>query len=208
MDPVYLIWPMTDHPAIPDKDWQKTQRQKYQTAECGHWNMPADSHAVLSDLGSTATDLNFTEIPPLELMSRSLAECLLLADELALSLNPTFVGDGTETMWMSYHAAVKAQVRGDKKSYGFRCKQCDRLFYTPMGAWYLLRTSIPDLNVFGTTSGGICVREFVAMRLLQRRWPKVSIKPIPVRDSPVDGFPIDLNELTPEQERRVVGSRF
>jgi hypothetical protein len=96
MDPVYLIWPMTDHPAIPDKDWQKTQRQKYQTAECGHWNMPADSHAVLSDLGSTATDLNFTEIPPLELMSRSLAECLLLADELALSLNPTFVGDGTE----------------------------------------------------------------------------------------------------------------
>ena len=142
------------------------------------------------------------------LISPRLASYLLPGNELLLSVLPVTLADGTESHWLQYDTCFKVQIRGGMKSYCFRCKQCHRIFYTPMGSWYLLRDDLPPRAVFGTTSGAICVRQPIAEKLQEQRWPKLSIKPIEVKDSPIDGLSKDIETLTPDMERRIAGSRF
>ncbi len=199
---------MTDDPAVTELEWREIQRAQYQNPDCGHWNVPRDANVVLSQVGCVTTDLNFTEIPPQCLISPRLASYLLPGNELLLSVLPVTLADGTDSHWLQYDTCFKVQIRGGMKSYCFRCKQCHRIFYTPMGSWYLLRDDLPPRAVFGTTSGAICVRQAIAEKLQEQRWPKLSIKPIEVKDSPIDGLPKDIETLPPEMERRIAGSRF
>ena len=208
MDQVFLIWPMTDDPAVTELEQREIQRAKYQNPDCGHWIVPRDAKVALSQVGCVTTDLNFTEIPPQRLISPRLASYLPPGNELLLSVLPVTLADGTESHWLQYDTCFKVQIRGGMKSYCFRCKQCHRIFYTPMGSWYLLRDDLPPRAVFGTTSGAICVRQPIAENLQEQRWPKLSIKPIEVKDSPIDGLSKDIETLTPDMERRIAGSRF
>jgi hypothetical protein len=106
--------------------------------------------------------------------------------------------------WSAYADPYPVRLRGGKKSYCTRCPECRQIVYTPMGTRYVLRQDLPDSPTFGTHYGGIIVGAAVASRLMDRKWPRVSIKPLPIKDKPADGFPADLSQIRPDQERALV----
>jgi len=203
----FLVWPMTDDPAITDEEWTAQQRLKWKNPNCGHWGQSSDLSPILRGTGSVRTDLNFTEAPHRRLISRRLANLLMLEQDLLLTTAPVYMKDGTESIWLSYRLPCEVQIRGGKDSYCFRCKFCRQVCYTPMNGWYLLKSQIPQCDVFGLTGyTGLGVRHSVAQRLKELRLKNVTIKPIKILDQPVDGFPENLSEIAPDKERRVKGT--
>jgi len=198
---------MTDETAIADEEWRVRLQCEWKNPNCGHWGESPDLSVVLQDTGSIHADLNFTGVPYRRLMSRRLTDFLMLELEVPLTTVPVYMKDGTESPWTSFRLLPEVEIRGGKDSYCFRCKFCRQVCYTPMNGWYLLKSQIPQCDVFGLTGyTGLGVRHSVAQRLKELRLKNVTIKPIKILDQPVDGFPENLSEIAPDKERRVKGT--
>jgi len=85
-------------------------------------------------------------------------------------------------------------VRGDKTNQYRICGTCNMI---SSGGWngprYILRSYLKDYYIYQSSFGSVFLVEDLASRLDFSPWPDAELKPIAVRDKPIDGqiLPID-----------------
>jgi hypothetical protein len=65
---------------------------------------------------------------------------------------------------------------------------------------YLLRDQLPS-GPIAVADAHVILNAEMYSRIRDREWPKVRIVPLAVRTEPLDGFPVELRDMTPESER-------
>lgn len=200
----FLIWPMTDSPALPDWGWWELIKSSVEYP-CAH-PIPRTKIDPVRIVGEgQSASLSFVARVP----------CSLIHKDLRLALSPEVdahfafgavihAAKGELDDIQSYWPQHLAWLRGGPQSYCYRCADCGQIVYLPRGNWSLVEANIPRTPLFATHYGaGIVAARHIAERLKERRWKKLSISPLSVLPAPRDGFPVDLNSLTKEQERRL-----
>lgn len=105
-----------------------------------------------------------------------------------------------------YHSIVakstefQLSVRGGKSSLFSYCDDCGQLGYAASGGddfvEYLLEFDVrTDKMIYAERIYSLYLREDAAERFMARGFPKVKLDKMKMRKTPLDGLPIDLNEL-------------
>ena len=103
------------------------------------------------------------------------------------------------------------RFRGDKKSVCHRCKYCGKLTYNynfyNHRQQYVLRQDAEGAIIRPTEYDGLLINEEIYQVLTSHPdWGKfkrkTKLKEVKVEEVPKDGFPVDLNTIKPEEERR------
>jgi len=179
----------------PDQAWLTSYRAQY---PCFH---PEPEIAVDIRLGEApegcALDFalgagnRFARIDLLEALGDAVDKYLTLAD--------VFDSSGKKlNAYRSIGAHKILEIRGDRTSDRVFCPQCHRFQYSPLGKKYLLRASLTGQPLYYAHFGPLVVNEELYDKLRGRRWPKLRIRELSVREEPLDGLPIDLSQVKPE----------
>jgi hypothetical protein len=215
MDLRFLLWQMTDDPAHEDEAWLDEYFARYTHPVCKHEinspNAPACLHVQnvnsvsLKHLGNDRM-LNFCLRTGLTIIRAELLAILqpLLPSHFHLG---RVVVNGIES---PEHSVLTADhwvvLRGGLKSHFFPCEQCHQWMYIPMGVWYLLESQVPTEPVAMTCyGGGLILTDSIAKAIKGRRWKSLSIRPLPVKSKPTDGFPEHLAPIPESQQRQPRG---
>ena len=153
--------------------------------------------------------LNFVGQPLLQYAREDLLEALSPEIEEAFTLGKlVHAVDGeianVKTLW----GTPRVRIRAGKKSDCCRCDVCGQVIYRQRGQWYALASDLVGSPLFLGSDGGIIVNAELHGRLKGRRWKKVDISKLTVLDKPRDGFPINLETIPPEQERKWIPPRM
>lgn len=197
----YLVWPMSDNPGRADEQWlKKTIKNK-----CGHRSPKSgrlDLDIVLAERGDDVPYC-FTHRGHFEYVRDDFLSALQPYADKALKYGSVSDTNGSAFEHLRSIATNNiVWMRGGRNSYCWRCPVCRTICYDPLGKWYIIENQIPDVPLFKSHYGGIIVESVVCKRLQKRKWPKVKIERLTIYDHSVDGFPDDLNTITPSQERR------
>jgi hypothetical protein len=193
---------MSDEPSRVDEAWFSSLHEPYR---CGHYDEVAFADPVVIDRLGEDVAYNFTNRGPYEYLRDDLLAELEPHANKELILGRLSDGDGTPLRGLhTVRSNATVWMRGDKKSYCFRCRTCKQLMYSPLGGWYILSSEIPDRPIFMSHYGGLIVREGLCKRVKSQKWKKLKIQPLKVLDQPIDGFPACLENLT--QNGRSPGS--
>jgi len=99
-------------------------------------------------------------------------------------------------------------IRSNKQAFCWRCKHCGVLRYDPF-PWkrlYLLKKDVNGMLVGPAGYTTIVHEKIVNLLTSHPQWnvfkKKTKLKEIPVIDEPKDGFPMNLEDILPEDERR------
>jgi hypothetical protein len=97
------------------------------------------------------------------------------------------------------------QTRGNKESINFKCEKCGRRIYFPHGKEYVMKKDISNLPFIITNSGFVFNSTIYERIISAPKWKsikrKLYLKPIEVRDFSKDGFPQNLDDTDPKDER-------
>jgi hypothetical protein len=94
--------------------------------------------------------------------------------------------------WRTFKGKVRLILRGSKSPTYRNCTECGRLLYSAMGGSYLYPAPPPGVRVFESHLYGLVVPDSLMEAIDVRRWPKLSVGPLPVETTPRDS----LGELT------------
>jgi hypothetical protein len=170
---------------------------------CGHYDPDAYADPVIIERLGEDVAYNFTNRGPYEYLRDDFLAALEPHAHRELILGGLTDPDGTPLRGLhTVRSNATVWMRGDRKSYCYRCKSCKQLIYDPLNTWYILAAQIPDRHIFMSHYGGLIVREDLYKRFKGKRWKKVKIVALKVRDEPLDGFPVHLEDLTPQMERK------
>jgi hypothetical protein len=195
---------MTDEPAQPTAEWLAMDLATRENPTCHHLQRELLPHnpVHLRHLGNSRSRFSFVDRVALGLIHQEFREIMEPDFSQRFSRVSVLVNDTLLPEWTAFVEQNPVRVRGGKQSFCHRCPICHRIIYTHRGTWTILRSDIPESRIFGLHFGGICVDEEIAGRLLSRKWPLVAIRTLRVVERPMDGFPSDLNQLQPSEERR------
>lgn len=201
---------------IPDPAWVRSVVTPI-CCSCGTLLNPRSVDAVVEDIDSgplNALDIRVNRSPPdstmgtIGIMRNDLRDALDEFTSGAFS-EAFYWGDMKYTIkkppkvfqtFLNKSNEIMLSSRGGKSSFFRFCENCRRPRYAPSGGadftCYLLTQMIRDKSPFYISSVfSLFVRADIADKLKARRISKLDIKKIPVRETPLDGLPIDLNEL-------------
>lgn len=198
----YLIWAMSDEPPRTDKHWWE-EFLRVHGFSCGHYDFNYFPDEVVIEEYGQDLPLNFTSKPLLQYVREDLLDALSPEIEEAFTLGElVHVVDGEIANGRTLWSTRRVQIRAGKKSTCSRCEVCGQVVYDARGRWYALISDLVGSPIFLGSDGGIIVNEELHGRLKGRRWKKVDISKLTVLDKPRDGFPVNLETITPEQERK------
>jgi hypothetical protein len=199
----YLLVTLTDDEANTSREWDREFRRQY-SFPCGHYDFSAWIDPIPVEDKGEKVPLNFVRRPMVYFMRQELIDVLSPELEQHLTLgrltdSSGHVIDDVRTLY----SKNLVQLRGGPKSWSWICPACHQLIYSVH--WdekpYLLASELPIGPIAMGEGPEIIVNDELRERLAGRKWKKLRIVALPVRDAPIDGFPLDLWQLTPEQER-------
>ena len=207
MDYMIYLWPKTDEPAKPENSWYDDFWVK-NAYQCRHTNLDLQHrHIPVTSLGKNVA-VSFVDrvggcvlrSDLVEILSPEINECCEFGD---LTLNG-IVSEKFRLVLPKHHV----RIRGGKHSYCWRCATCQQVIYNARGRWYILRDQIAPLPIMGKRhSDVLLISPDLAQRLAGRVWRGVGQAKVPIRDKTIDGFPSNVEEILPDQERRWTGIR-
>jgi hypothetical protein len=100
-------------------------------------------------------------------------------------------------------------TRGNKGSINFKCEECGQRMYLAYGRQYVLSKDI-DNSPFKISSGGFVFNNAIYEQIISHpNWKKIKKKiylgKIKIHDTPRDGYPLNLDETPPENEKQKFG---
>ena len=198
MGPYYLLWPMADDSSRADRAWLDDFAH-VNGNPCGHFNFKARPHEIVIENLGEDVPYNFVDRPPVGYIRSDLLEALSPDIQSLLTFGTLFDRNiGYIHNVKTITGGPEVYLRGGAQAQCWRCEVCNQLVYNPISQWHVLSSDLPDSPIFITTSGGIVVTEEIRRRLLGRRWKQLSIGKLPVRNKPLDGFPVNVNEVMPD----------
>lgn len=205
MDSAYLVWPLTDDPAGAAADWLSEDLTAREHPVCRHLmeSVPKARPVRLDTLGNAQTRLSFVDRIGLGMIHDELRQLLEPEFSNRIISVPLTLQGRPLAEWMGYVDPQPVWMRGSRRALCSRCPECGRIIYDPISSWNVMSGEIASGTLFGSHYGGLIVSAPLASRLLNRKWSNVSIKPLPIKTRPTDGFPEDLRQITTDQERRL-----
>ena len=118
--------------------------------------------------------------------------------ERHLSLGRVSDGSGNLVPTLrTFVGKVQTTMRGNKKSTFRFCDQCGKILYFPIGERYLLKSEFSESPISESNIHQLVVGEEILDRIDLKRWKRLGIDELPIRDTPLDGRGADLRSVTP-----------
>jgi hypothetical protein len=118
------------------------------------------------------------------------------------------LGKGIWTGGRTIYAPVNHWIRSGNESLYWTCDVCGKKVYSGKGEYsYVLRENVKDAAIHMLFLGLLVDQSIYERITAIPNWEKVikksriAILPFPVRDDPLDGFPINLNDTPKYMER-------
>ncbi len=106
------------------------------------------------------------------------------------------------TDWHTFHGRRTLIMRGSEDAEYRTCPECGRNIYHATGTRYLFPSPPADAEIYGSNLGGLIVPSETAARIKAKRWRVVHVEPLPVVESPADGFgPLPYRNQVTEFDR-------
>jgi hypothetical protein len=207
MDHMIYLWPKTDEPATLDNSWYddfwatNAYECRHTNLDIQHRNIPVTSFgknfavSFVNRVGGCVLRYDLVKV-----LSPEIYECCDFGD---LTFNGV-VSEKFRLVLPKHHV----RIRGGKDSDCWRCTTCKQVIYNARGHWYILRNEITSHPIIGERHGDVLlISPDLAERLKSKVWRGVGQSKTPIREKPSDGFPLNIEEILPEQERRWIGIR-
>jgi hypothetical protein len=195
VDTLYLAYTKARAPVYAEETWESAFRKKY---PCLH--RPSDKPMdVTVAWPIDDAPLNVIMVVGLHVIRSDLLEALRPFAEKHLLFANLYCPSGESIdRFRVVGSTGKMRIRGGPTSTRDFCPRCGQFLYYPRGRWYLLRSDLTGQPVYsGEGLMGLVVNEKLYNRIRARRFRKLGLRAIPVRDEPLDGLPADLSKLKP-----------
>jgi hypothetical protein len=96
--------------------------------------------------------------------------------------------------WATVRPRVERFIRYSSEVTCHSCPGCRRIRYWGRGRPYFCPPPAPGVGIL-TDGFWLVVTREIAFLLNRTRWPKIYLEPVYVRDTPLDGFPIEMKSL-------------
>ena len=204
----YMLYPRTDYPATVCPVWLE-EYQRTHCFSCGHLDEEYFSTSVPITHKGQKADLQFTHRLPYSMISQELIDALSPEILSACDFGEVTMNGKALTDYRTYRPQHRVWDRGNMTSMCERCPVCRRLAHWCCdNVHYILRRELPTSPIFGDRNRHLIVSREIRERLRSRIWRQVGMSPTPVKEEPIDGFPLDLDTITPDQERFPPRRRF
>jgi hypothetical protein len=194
-----LLRSTTDNPTNISSEWLDSFRREH-GYKCGHFDNSIHPDEIVCNSIDTSA-LGFTAILAIDTISQDLYDVLKKGWHHSTVVGRLTTTMGISSTQLSLSARPLVQLRGDKRSYCWRCKVCHQLIYTPLGRAYILSADANYEAIRVSTHGVIVPHKYLKL-LKSHRWIGTKCEPLTVEQSPLDGFPSVIDEIEPSKERR------